>query len=174
MATRAPTTTRRRLGEILVDLGLVDEPTLQQALQTGRETGRMLGDVLLEEGLISGDDLLRALAAQYGVEFVDLSDVPIDAELVRRVPAHVARGHRAVPYAYDGDTVLVAMANPIDVVAVDDIRHLLQAPVKAVMADGAQIDATIEPRRRQMTGRSNPASPGFGASSGSTASRSGA
>lgn len=144
MATRAPTTTRRRLGEILVDLGLVDQPTLQQALQTGKETGRMLGDVLLEEGLISGDELLRALAAQYGVEFVDLSDVPIDAELVRRVPAHVARGHRAVPYAYDGETVLVAMANPIDVVAVDDLRNLLQARLKPVMADVSQINAAIE------------------------------
>lgn len=144
MGTRAPTTTRRRLGEILVDLGLIEEAAVEQALQTGRETGRMLGDVLLEEGLISGDDLLRALAAQYGVEFVDLSDVSIDAELVRRVPDHVARGHRAVPYAYDGDTVLVAMANPIDVVAVDDLRNLLQARLKPVMADAAQIYAAIE------------------------------
>ncbi|MEM8934746.1 MAG: ATPase, T2SS/T4P/T4SS family, partial [Acidobacteriota bacterium] len=144
MATPAPTTTKRRLGEILVDLGLVTDDQIGEALAKGKETGRMLGDVLLDDGLITGQDLLRALAAQFGVEFVDLDDVPIDAELVRRVPQNVARGHRAVPFATDGGEILVAMANPIDVVAVDDIRHLLQAPVKAVMADGAQIDATIE------------------------------
>ncbi|MEM9518304.1 MAG: ATPase, T2SS/T4P/T4SS family [Actinomycetota bacterium] len=144
MATTAPTTTKRRLGEILVDLGLVTELQVERALADGKETGRMLGDVLLEDGLITGQDLLRALAAQFGVEFVDLDDVQIDAELVRRVPDQIARGHRAVPYAVSEDTILVAMANPIDVVAVDDIRHLLQAPVKPVMADFAQIEATIE------------------------------
>ncbi|MEM9466645.1 MAG: ATPase, T2SS/T4P/T4SS family [Actinomycetota bacterium] len=138
------TTTKRRLGEILVDLGLVTDDQIGAALAKGKETGRMLGDVLLDEGLITGQDLLRALAAQFGVEFVDLDDIPIDAELVRRVPQNVARGHRAVPFATQDGVILVAMANPIDVVAVDDIRHLLQAPVKAVMADGAQIDATIE------------------------------
>ncbi len=144
MATPAPTTTKRRLGEILVDLGLVTDAQVGAALAAGRETGRMLGDVLLDEGLITGQDLLRALATQFGVEFVDLDDVAIDAELVRRIPQNVARGHRAVPYATEDGEILVAMANPIDVVAVDDIRHLLKAPVKAVMADGAQIDATIE------------------------------
>lgn len=144
MATRAPSTTRHRLGEILIALGLVTDAQVDQALADGKATGRMLGDVLLDEGLITGHDLLRALATQFGVEFVDLDDVPIDAELVRRVPAHIARGHRAVPYAEAGGEILVAMANPVDVVAVDDIRHLLQAPVKALMADSAQIDATIE------------------------------
>lgn len=104
----------------------------------------MLGDILLDDELISGQDLLRALAAQFGVDFVDLDDVPIDAELVRRIPQNVARGHRAVPFAAQNGEILVAMANPIDVVAVDDIRHLLQAPIKAVMADSAQIDTTIE------------------------------
>lgn len=143
MATPAPTT-KRRLGEILVDLGLATDAQIRDALANGKETGRMLGDVLLHDGLITGQDLLRALAVQFGVQFVDLDDVPIDAELVRRVPQNVARGHRAVPFATEGGEILVAMANPIDVVAVDDIRHLLQAPVKAVMADGAQIDATIE------------------------------
>ena len=144
MAIPAPTTAKRRLGEILVDLGLVTEPQVAAALATGKETGRMLGDILLDDELISGQDLLRALAAQFGVDFVDLDDVPIDAELVRRIPQNVARGHRAVPFAAQNGEILVAMANPIDVVAVDDIRHLLQAPIKAVMADSAQIDTTIE------------------------------
>ena len=144
MGPHTPTTTRRRLGEILVELGLVSEEDLTRALEIGKESGRLLGDVLLGEGLVSGPDLLRGLAAQYGVEFVDLAEVPIDAEMVRRVPAHVARGHRAVPYARDGEFILVAMANPIDVVAVDDLRNLLGARVRAVMADLDQINATIE------------------------------
>ena len=127
-----------------MDLGLVTEAHVTAALIEGKESGRMLGDVLLDEGVLTGPDLLRALAVQFDVGFVDLDDVPIDAELVRRVPENVARGHRAVPFAtVDGET-LVAMANPIDVVAVDDIRHLLQTPVKAVMADGTQIEAAIE------------------------------
>ena len=99
MASTAPTTTKRRLGEILVDLGLVTDLQVERALADGKETGRMLGDVLLEEGLITSQDLLRALAAQFGVEFYDLDDIPIDPELVRRVPPQVATGHRAVPFA---------------------------------------------------------------------------
>ncbi len=144
MSSPAPTTTRRRLGEILVEKGIVSQDDLTRCLGLQKNSGRRLGDVLLGEGLVQASDLLRALAAQYEVDFVDLTEVPIDAEMVRRVPAHVARGHRAVPFAQAGDYVLVAMANPIDVVAVDDLRNLLHTRVKAVMADLDQILATIE------------------------------
>ncbi|MFQ5558170.1 MAG: hypothetical protein ACE5GB_11780, partial [Acidimicrobiales bacterium] len=145
------TPTRRRLGEILVSLGILSVADVERALVAQRESGRRLGEVLLEEQLVTPGELLRALAAQYGMEFVDLDEVRVDAELVRRVRAHIARGHRAVPYAREGERIVVAMANPIDVVAADELRNLLGVPIKPVMADPEQVLAKVEQVRKTQT-----------------------
>lgn len=134
--------TRRRLGEILVDLGLVTEEELERALGLQRDSGKKLGEVLLEQGIVPPAGLLRALAEQFGLDYMEL-DGAVDLELVQRVPASIARQHRAVPVARDGDEIIVAMANPVDVVAKDDIRNILSAPVRTVLADPEQIAAVI-------------------------------
>ncbi len=136
--------TRRRLGEILVDLELVTDAQIEEALANGRATGRRLGEVLLEEGIVAPVALLRALAEQFGLEYLELDGAAIDLELVQRIPASIARHHRAVPVAVDGDDIVLAMANPVDVVAKDDIRNILSAPVRTVLADPEQIDRVIE------------------------------
>jgi type IV pilus assembly protein PilB len=136
--------TRRRLGEILVDLELVTDAQLVAALEDGRATGRRLGEVLLEEGVVAPAALLRALAEQFGLEYQELDGAAIDLELVQRIPASIARRHRAVPVGVDGDEIVVAMANPVDVVAKDDIRNILSAPVRTVLADPEQIGRVIE------------------------------
>ncbi len=135
--------TRRRIGEILVELGIVSDDDVGRALALQRETGKKLGDVLLSEGIVAPRDLLRALAVQFDLEFVDLSERKIDIDLAQQIPAQLARHHRALPVWRRGDKIVVAMANPVDVLALDDIRDSLRRPVLPVMADSEQIMAAI-------------------------------
>ncbi len=135
--------TRRRIGEILVELGIVSDDDVGRALALQRETGKKLGDVLLSEGIVAPRDLLRALAVQFDLEFVDLSERKIDLELAQQIPPQLARHHRALPVWRRDDKIVVAMANPVDVLALDAIRDSLRRPVLPVMADSEQIMAAI-------------------------------
>lgn len=138
------TTTKRRLGEVLVELGAVTVQQVDEALASQARTGGRLGDTLLARGVVSQQQLLHALAVQYGHEFLDLGSVSIDADLLQRVPPQLARRHRAIPVGFEGERVLLAMANPADVLAIDDIRAALGRHVKPVMAEVAQIFAVLD------------------------------
>ncbi|MEZ5228745.1 MAG: ATPase, T2SS/T4P/T4SS family, partial [Acidimicrobiales bacterium] len=107
-----------------------------------RSTGKKLGDVLLSEGIVKPRDLLRALAAQFELEFVDLAERKIDLDLAQQIPPQLAR-HHALPVWHRDGKIVVAMANPVDVLALDDIRDALRRPVLPVMADSEQIMAAI-------------------------------
>ncbi len=135
--------TRRRIGEILVELGIIGDDDVGRALDLQRSTGKKLGDVLLSEGIVKPRDLLRALAVQFELEFVDLSERRIDLELAQQIPPQLARHHRALPVWHRDGKIVVAMANPVDVLALDDIRDALGRPVLPVMADSEQIMAAI-------------------------------
>ncbi len=131
--------TRRRIGEILVELELVTEGQIAAALDEQRASGSRLGDVLLKSGYVTPRDLVRALAVQFDLPFVDLDDHRIDPEVAQLIPQNLARRHRAIPVWREGQKVVVAMANPVDVLALDDIRARVGRQVEAVMAEGAQI-----------------------------------
>lgn len=135
---------KRRLGEILVELGLASTQQVDDALAAQREHGGRLGDVLLESGALSSRQLLRALASQYGQDFVDLDDHVLDVELIQRVPQQLARRHRAVPVLEADDCIVVAMANPADVLALDDLRNALGRQVNPALAEAEQIFAALD------------------------------
>lgn len=143
----APTTTvatRRRLGEVLVDLDILSENDIDHALDLQRSSGRRLGDVLIDEEMVTARELLQALAVQFGFEFIDLADHSVDTELAQRVPISMARRHRALPVFRRDGKIVVAMTNAADVLALDDIRSILGQQVVPVMAEGAQILAAID------------------------------
>lgn len=135
--------TRRRIGEVLVDLGFLSDDDIERALQLQRSSGRRLGEVLTGENLVTSRQLLQALAEQFGFEFLDLDSITIDTDLAQRVPATMARRHRALPVARRDGVVIVAMMNAADVLAVDDIRSAVGEQVMPVMAEGGQILAAI-------------------------------
>ncbi|MGE0877590.1 MAG: GspE/PulE family protein [Acidimicrobiia bacterium] len=143
MDGRQPLSARPKLGEILTESGRIAPDDLQRVLSKQRN-GQRLGDALLEEGLIDPIDLLRALAKQFGLDFVDLDTISPDLSLVAQVPEAFARRHRAIPIVDEGDRIVVAMANPADVFALDDIRVILRRDVRPVMADPSLIMEIIE------------------------------
>ncbi|WP_084101394.1 GspE/PulE family protein [Demequina sp. NBRC 110051] len=124
----------KQLGAILVEEGTLTEEQLLDAIDEQRDRGQSLGRTLVELGLISEGQLVRALAEQVGMDFVELTDFPVDRAAVALVPDTVCRRHAALPIQIDGDILKIAMSNPGNVVAVDDIRTLTRMQILPVVA----------------------------------------
>src|SRR5436305_10317222 len=134
----------KQLGEILIDEGLIDPEKLDMALLEQDRTERRLGRILIDMGLVKEQDLVAALAKQIGLGFVDLGDFPIDPTATALLPETVARRYRALPIGYDPDgKLLVAMADPANLFALDDIRTMTGMEIKPVVATAVDIDAHI-------------------------------
>lgn len=134
---------RTRLGELLIERELLTTAQLEAALEEHRESQTMLGEVLLRRDLISRRQLLMAVADQMAVELVDFDDIVVDEAAAELVSQNVAQRLRALPIGWDGNRLRVAMANPRDVFALDDLRTLTSQKITAVLADSEQLDATI-------------------------------
>jgi len=140
-----PLTARRSaLGNLMIERGLVSETELDEALAEQRSTGRRIGETLVARGVLSSVDLAMVLADHLGVPFVDLRSKSTDLVLASLIPEHVARRYQALPVARWGDQLVVAMANPNDVFAVDDLRVLTGHPVIAALADAQHLQETID------------------------------
>jgi type IV pilus assembly protein PilB len=140
------TTTKRKtkqLGQILIEQGLITDEQLERALEEHRRTPRSLGRVLIDLGLIRETDLVRALAEQVGLEFVDLSDHPIDAAVTGLLPDQLARRYRALPIGERDGKLLVAMSDPANVYALDDIRTITGRDVQPLVATASDVEQAI-------------------------------
>ena len=133
----------KQLGDILLEDGLLTSEQLSTAVEEQRRLGRSLGRVLVDLGHLSEGQLVAALATQIGLRFVDLSDYPVDGSAVSRVPDTVCRRHNALPIGYDEGKLVVAMADPANVFAIDDIRALTGLEVKPVVATRPDVLAAI-------------------------------
>ena len=134
----------QQLGEILIADGVLTEQQLMEAVDEQRDRGQTLGRTLVELGRISESQLVRALARQVGMEFVNLMSYPVDPSAVAMVPAVLCRRHNALPIARDGDVLKLAMPNPSDVVAVDDFRSASRMQVVPVIATHDDVAAAID------------------------------
>src|SRR5436190_11919985 len=125
-------------------MGLVTQEQLGQAQAEQTATGKRLGRILIDMGLVKEQDLVAALARQIGLGFVDLSDFPIDPTATSLLMESAARRYRALPIGYDEDgKLLVAMADPANLFALDDIRTMTGMEIKPVVATAVDIDAAI-------------------------------
>jgi type IV pilus assembly protein PilB len=134
----------KQLGQILIEQGLISEQQLQEALETQERVPKSLGRILIDLNLIREVDLVRALAEQIGMEFVDLGDFPVDPSTTALIPETVARRYRALPIADREGTLLVAMSDPANVYALDDIRTITGREVQPVVATAADVMAAIQ------------------------------
>lgn len=134
---------RPQLGELLVRRGIVTESQIEAAMQRQRETGTRLGELLVGMGAIAPVELTRTLAEHFGFEFVDLEEAPIDYLVAHLLSEPMARANRALPVSRIGDAIAVAFENPLDVLALDDVRIACGADVIQLMAEGSQLDAAI-------------------------------
>jgi type IV pilus assembly protein PilB len=134
---------KKELGPILVEEGLITPDQLEFALKEQERVPKAIGRILIDHGLIREVDLVRALAVQVGLEFVDLTDTPPDPTVASLIPESVAKRHRALPYAERDGRLLVAMSDPANVYALDDIRTITGRDIQPVVATAADIVAAI-------------------------------
>ncbi len=138
---------RRRLGEVLRDRGLLtaEEVDVWLARQAGDVQGRRLGQLLVDAGKLSPEQVGMALAGVHGLAFVDLRSEPVDPEAARLLPRIVADRACAVPIAWKGQHLLVAVSDPVDIVTLDDIRMLTGASgLDVVVAAPAQVRDVVD------------------------------
>jgi len=135
---------RERLGDMLLKAGVISADQLQSALDVQGHTGGKLGEVLVQQLLVTEEQLARALAEQKGLEFVNLTSVILDRAVVTRVPERIARKKRVIPIAIRDGSIVVAMADPLDVEAIDDVQLRTGMPVIPVVSPATQIDYAID------------------------------
>ncbi|MBY6267344.1 GspE/PulE family protein [Parageobacillus thermoglucosidasius] len=112
---------RKRLGDLLVEAGLITEEQLEEALRE-KAPGQKLGDVLLQLGYITEQQLIEVLEFQLGIPHVSLYRYPIDPKLTNLIPKEFAKRHMVMPLKVEGERLLVAMADPMDFFVIDDLR----------------------------------------------------
>ena len=134
----------KQLGDILLDEGMVTADQLAAAYDEHEKAGRSLGRVLVERGLLTESQLVAALATQIGLRFVDLTEYPVDGSAVGRVSGPVCRRHTALPIGFEDGRLLLAMADPANVFALDDFRSLTGLEVKPVVATRTDVLAAID------------------------------
>ena len=133
----------KQLGEILVEQGLVTPEQLDSALEEHTRVGKLLGRVLIDMGFIKENDLVRALAQQVGLEFVDLTEYRIEPWAPTLLPENVARRYRALPIGERDGKLLVAMSDPANVYALDDIRIITGREIHALVATASDIEQAL-------------------------------
>jgi len=144
---RAPEPTllfRQPLGEMLLSEGLITQAQLDAALKAQAERGLPIGQLLVEDGAVTEAVLMGALARQLGLEFVDLAEYPIDRGAVALLPEAMARRLLALPVTWAEDRLLVAMADPGNVLAIDDLRAVTGAEIQVVVATRTQLAEAID------------------------------
>jgi type IV pilus assembly protein PilB len=125
----------RMIGEVVVDLGFADRETVEEAVAASREEGRPTGLVLVERGVLRHDQLARVVAERFGLDFVDLAVYDIDMGAVNLISADTAKRYQAVPVGFTDDgALLLAMANPTNVLTVDDIGMMTGRRVRPAAA----------------------------------------
>src|SRR5580704_13707177 len=125
----------RMIGEVVVDLGLADAATVDRAVKVARDQGRPTGQVLVEQGVLHHDQLARVVAERFGLDYVDLSEFEVDAGATSLIDVGAAKRYQAVPIgSTDDGTLLLAMADPTNVLTLDDVAMRTGRRVRPVAA----------------------------------------
>ena len=135
-----------RVGDLLVAAGAITEEQLQEALAKQKEEGGRIGNIIMEMGFISKELLITVLTTQMGIEFVELKACKIDDEVLRLVPENIVNKYKLIPLGYDENNpniIKVAMADPMDIVAVDDVSIMTGLQVEPYLAFEEDIEEAI-------------------------------
>jgi type IV pilus assembly protein PilB len=133
-----------RLGELLVRENLISLQQLQKAQDEARRTGGRIGSLLVRQGAIADHDLTSFLSKQYGVPAISLKDFDVDDEVLKLIPKGTAEKHQVVPVNRAGSSLIVAMSDPSNIFAIDDIKFLTGYNVEVVVASEQAIKEAIE------------------------------
>lgn len=133
----------KRLGEILTDAGVISDEQLSKALALGREQEKRLGEVLIDNKIITERQLIEVLKYQLGVDFIDLSKVDIPVQMAQLLPKNIARKHEIVPVRVVGDTIYVAMSDPLNFMGIEEVKSATKKRVIPMIATKSATNRAI-------------------------------
>ena len=136
---------RKRLGDVVIDLGFASREEVEEVVEQAREDGRLIGQALVEGCVINSNQLAQAIAARNGLDYVDLSAFEVDPVATNLIGAEEAHRYRAIPVAFvDEETILVATSDPSNLLAMDNIALSTELKVLPVVAAPGDIEALLD------------------------------
>jgi len=133
----------RLLGDVIVGLGYCGRDVVEEAVHAAQDSGRQLGQILLDAGKLTSDELAMCVAERFGLEYMSLREFEPDAAALYLVPAAAVRRLDAVPVGFRDGSLLVAMANPSNVLALDDMTMLTDLRVAPIVVSREDLDALL-------------------------------
>ncbi len=137
---------KKSLGEYFVDLGLITHEQLKKAIHEARQKGERLEQTLMRTGLAKEEVLLQCMANYFNIPYVDLDTYLIDEEVLKLVPEDLARRHTLIPLFKIGNTLTIAMDNPLNIHALDEVKSKTRAEVEIALSTEKKIKRAIELR----------------------------
>jgi len=134
----------KQLGELLLERGIINQAQLDQALDTQRSKGGLIGELLVEMGFVKEEDIAQSLTAQYGFPYLPLSNYDVNAEITGIIPGRVARQYLLVPIDRIGNNLTLAMSNPLNIQAIEDVELLSGCSVQTFVSTSSDIKRAIE------------------------------
>jgi len=136
--------TKRTFGELLKSRGLITDEQLQKGLQAQKDQGGVLGRILVDLGYVTSKDIAKILGEQYGMDVIDLDNMDIAPDVIDMVSVTMAQTYHVIPVSFDDNVLTVAMADPANINALDDIRFFLNCDVKGAVSDEEAINRAFE------------------------------
>ncbi|MBU1061709.1 MAG: Flp pilus assembly complex ATPase component TadA [Candidatus Omnitrophica bacterium] len=135
---------RERLTEILIKNGVVSESQLKKALKVQKQKGSPLKDILIELGFVNEKDLMAALSQDLGIPPIALSRFKIEPEILKLIPSDLVKKYQIVPVSKVGNILTVAMSDPLNVFAIDDVRAITGLEIGMIMASPKEVQQIID------------------------------
>jgi len=135
---------KKRIGDILTEMGFIDKVQLEMALSETKKTGAMLGDILLRLDWVTEEQLQMAIGVQSGAQILDVESVKVDYELITKIPQKFVSSHGIFPFEKKGTVLKAATANPFDVVAKDELSRMTGCQVETFIASKEWVSKAIE------------------------------
>lgn len=135
---------RKRLGDILMSAGKLTAAQLGAALDIQSRTKKRIGAVLIDEGILTESEIIDTLSEQLSIKRIDIDNTYVEPEIARSIPKEVARKHNLIPVYLQDDKLIVAMSDPLNVFAIDDVCFITQKKVEPVIAAKSSIEKAIE------------------------------
>jgi len=134
----------KQLGELLLDRGIINQGQLDQALNLQRIKGGLIGEILVELGFSKEEDIAQSLTAQYGFPYLPLGNYDVNPEITGIIPGRVARQYLLVPIDKIGNNLTLAMSNPLNIQAIEDVELLSGCSVQTFVSTSSDIKRAIE------------------------------
>src|SRR5687767_5365958 len=133
-----------RLGELLVREKMISLQQLQRAQEEAKRSGKRLGHALTQLGYVNDTELTSFLARQYSLPSINLNEFDIDPDVIKLIPKDIVRKHMVIPVNRAGATLIVAMADPSNIYAIDELKFLTQYNIEPVVASEQSIEESIQ------------------------------